>query len=648
MILETLTYEKAVELATPIAKNIFITKILPIAKGKFSEYFKKKNVEKKFESNTVKYISRISGKCSTINTIAFQNSPKKLEDLYIPLTIASDDGQHEIIINDAAEIFENNNHILIHDTAGMGKSTLSKKIVTNILREQKYVPIFIELRQLETTSIDTQILSIFGIEDDFPMSVLKEFPLIYIFDGLDEIATDKKKELIENIKSFIEAAGSSKILMTSRQESFLSDFYNFSNYKIKPLTNEESFDLLKKYDASGLISEKLISGIKNGGNNLREFLSTPLYVSLLFCSYRHKTIIPQKKDVFYSQVFDALFESHDLSKEIGFVRPKYSGLDSTEFHSVLRRLGFWCLKNNGKLEFKRDELEIIVNGLLSKMSGISTSAQNFVKDLLTTVPLFVKEGPSIRWSHKSLMEYFSAMFICNDAKNKQEEILLRFFCSESAMSYMNVLELCSDIDYTGFRSSIAKKIFHDFIEYYDGNSNLHNHPKIEINLVNYRIGVLFNWECAFKIDSSTNIRSMKMITDEGERKPHLNFNFESIFGLTNYNKLIHLAVSAKKSKNILKMISQKQPKLFFQNSWNMENETDWAAEMGASSLKEDIVYKIDDKNNNKVNTKKNYEVVNKIISLNLDAILNINEARKEVISIEQDKSNGIDDLVIDI
>lgn len=647
MILETMTYEKAVELATPLAKSIFSNKILPAIQGKIGAYLKKKNSEKKFESSTVKYLARISGKCSTINTIAFQNAPKKLEDLYIPLTISSDDGVRHLLIDDSADVFQESNKILINDTAGMGKSTISKKIVNNILRDQKYVPIFIELRQLEATPVEMQILSIFGMEDEAPFDILKEFPLIYIFDGLDEVPTDKKKALIDNIKKFIELIGDCKIMITSRQESFLSDFYNFSSYKIKPLKKSESFDLLRKYDASGNVSEKLIDGIKKDGNNLSDFLSTPLYVSLLFCSYRHKTVIPQKKDVFYSQVYDALFESHDLSKEIGFVRPKYSGLDSAEFHSVLRRLGFWCLKNNGKLEFKKDELEIVVAELLGNMSGVSASAPNFVKDLVTTVPLFVKEGPSIRWSHKSLMEYFSAMFICNDAKKKQDEILLRFFCSESVMSYMNVLELCSDIDYTGFRSSIGRRVFQDYIAYYDENPNLQNSQRIGIDLVNYRIGILFNFTCSFKIFSISELSELKMFLRD-ENKEYSEFNFESLTGWKGNGGLIHLAGKATKHKNILKIISQKQPDLFFSNCWDFAKQNDLSEEMELSTIKENIIYNVDERLRNKVNAKRNYQLVNKIISVGLDSVIDIGKVKKEIVLIEKDRSNGVDDLIIDI
>ncbi|MBQ0630694.1 hypothetical protein KAH78_19025, partial [Proteus mirabilis] len=180
-----------------------------------------------------------------------------------------------------------------------------------------------------------------------------------------------------------------------------------------------------------ILSNKLITEIKlmreKENNTILEFLTTPLYVSLLFCSYRYKPVIPRRKDLFYSQVFEALFETHDLSKETGYVREKSSGLDITDFSIILRRLAFWCLKNNGKLEFSRAELESILTNITEKLKGVNVKPISFINDLTYSVPLFIKEGALYRWSHKSLMEYFSAEFICIEVKDKRDDLLLKLY-----------------------------------------------------------------------------------------------------------------------------------------------------------------------------------------------------------------------------
>lgn len=180
-------------------------------------------------------------------------------------------------------------------------------------------------------------------------------PFVYFFDGVDEIPFDTKNDLIKKIKSFSDEMVDSKIVVTSRPDQSLLELHLFNRFKIRPLDIEQSYNLIRLYDVNSAkvgnsltLSSKLISEIKlmrhKDNNTILEFLTTPLYVSLLFCSYTYKPIIPRRKDLFYSQVFEALFETHDLSKETGYVRRKASGLDITEFSIILRRLAFWCLK----------------------------------------------------------------------------------------------------------------------------------------------------------------------------------------------------------------------------------------------------------------------------------------------------------------
>ncbi|MHC8682579.1 NACHT domain-containing protein [Proteus mirabilis] len=369
------------------------------------------------------------------------------------------------------------NNILIIDNAGMGKSTLMKKIVIDTIDHSEYIPIYIELRTLTNNPIEEQINKLLGFDDvNDSDSILKKIPFIYFFDGVDEIPFDLKNDLIKKIKVFSDEMSNSKIIITSRPDQSLLELHSFNRFKIKPLEIEQSYDLIKLYDINLvkrgnrlILSNKLITEIKlmreKENNTILEFLTTPLYVSLLFCSYRYKPVIPRRKDLFYSQVFEALFETHDLSKETGYVREKSSGLDITDFSIILRRLAFWCLKNNGKLEFSRAELESILTNITEKLKGVNVKPISFINDLTYSVPLFIKEGALYRWSHKSLMEYFSAEFICIEVKDKRDDLLLKLYESGSAVKYKNIIELCSDIDYASFRKSILRKCLTEYFEH---------------------------------------------------------------------------------------------------------------------------------------------------------------------------------------
>ncbi len=474
-----ITIENAVELFKPWAFKIFEEKVLPFVFCEGADVYNRKKNLYKLKGQMSDYLAKTRAQCSVINSLAFPNVLKKVNDIYIPLTLSMLDSreEREHTIKRGDLFLSEFNNILIIDNAGMGKSTLMKKIVIDTIDHSEYIPIYIELRTLTNNPIEEQINKLLGFDDvNDSDSILKKIPFIYFFDGVDEIPFDLKNDLIKKIKVFSDEMSNSKIIITSRPDQSLLELHSFNRFKIKPLEIEQSYDLIKLYDInlvkrgrSLILSNKLITEIKlmreKENNTILEFLTTPLYVSLLFCSYRYKPVIPRRKDLFYSQVFEALFETHDLSKETGYVREKSSGLDITDFSIILRRLAFWCLKNNGKLEFSRAELESILTNITEKLKGVNVKPISFINDLTYSVPLFIKEGALYRWSHKSLMEYFSAEFICIEVKDKRDDLLLKLYESGSAVKYKNIIELCSDIDYASFRKSILRKCLTEYFEH---------------------------------------------------------------------------------------------------------------------------------------------------------------------------------------
>ena len=124
---------------------------------------------------------------------------------------------------------------------------------------------------------------------------------------------------------------------------------------------------------------------------------------LLYKAYSYKPTIPFKKHIFYRQVYDALFESHDLTKGGAFVREKHSVLDIEDFHRVMRALGFMSVKS-GKVEYDKDEILKLIRRSKDMCPGINFSPAKLLKDLDLTVPLLCREGQYYRWAHKSLQD----------------------------------------------------------------------------------------------------------------------------------------------------------------------------------------------------------------------------------------------------
>src|SRR5471030_2624146 len=294
-----ITLESAIELARPWATKLIEEKVFPFLFRKGYDFYQKEKNIIRLKYQMSDFLAKTRAQCSTINSLAFPNILKK---------------ESEHLVQRGDVFLEELNNVLIIDNAGMGKSTLLKKIVIDIIDHSEYIPIYVELRTLTDQPITEQLNKLIGLDNVSSEGYLGDIPFIYFFDGVDEIPFDIKNDVIKRIKTFTDEVPYSKVIITSRPDQSLLELKSYVRFKIKPLDLNQSFNLIRLYDANStklgnslILSNKLISEIKSmrekDNGAILEFLTTPLYVSLLFCSYKFKPVIPRRKDLFYSQVF---------------------------------------------------------------------------------------------------------------------------------------------------------------------------------------------------------------------------------------------------------------------------------------------------------------------------------------------------------
>ena len=451
--------------AAPFIKAIvdtYVTPKLENLKKRFTLDYKKYHVPT--EEHFSEYFYRTYKRVSIINTLVFNNSQRFIKDIYLPLTLIQKTEKKEFkykIQSFPKTLLKKYEKLLITDNAGMGKSTLVKKIFLDTIDEKMGIPLLIELRRL---SKDKKIISeiqeqLNSLAKDFDNSLLLELIMeggfVILLDGYDEIPLSDRETVTSDIQSFITKASNNIFILTSRPENALNGFGDFLEVKIEPLKKKEAYELLRKYDKQGTVSSLLIKKLdETEMSNISEFLTNPLLVSLLFTAFQHKQTIPFKKHIFYRQVYDANFESHDLTKGDSYTHDKYSKLEIDDFHRVLRHIGFSCLKDNQRIEFNKDEILALIRKAKTFCVDLNFNESDFLKDLLSTVPLFTQDGNYFRWAHKSLQEYFAAQFIYLDSKEQQSKILLQLYNNPTLDKFINILDLYYDIDTKTFRSTI--------------------------------------------------------------------------------------------------------------------------------------------------------------------------------------------------
>jgi hypothetical protein len=503
-------------IATAIAggavRGLISVLVKPVLSSAFAAYKKGGEVVTDlFTDRFVDYVDEQLRRHAFLNTIVFNNK-KPLEDLYLPLTVVQDnemasaDSEVGICLRSFdATFIPHFGRILLTDTAGMGKSTLMKFLFIRCIHERAAIPVFIELRHLSQTQgildiMERQLNPKSSKGDDAYFSrerieqILTKGGLVFLLDGYDEIPFKDREAVTKTIKDFIDAYPENKYAITSRPESALHAFSSFHKFTIRPLKLLESFSLIRKYDDNGERGEQLIEKLQHRDlAPIKEFLKNPLLVTLLYRSFEYKSNLPVKTHVFYRQVFDALYDWHDSTKDGYNTREKRSKLDIDSFHRVLRVVGFVSVMRN-VVEGDKDTVLSWIRDAKSVCSGLQFSESEFLEDLIRAVPIFVKDGSYYRWAHKSLAEYFAVQYICTEGKLQQDEILEGIRNSGHADRFYNVLTQLYDVDNGAFRKHFLMPLANAFKEY-SASSYKGMHPSIHVDALNLRKSVAFIGFC---------------------------------------------------------------------------------------------------------------------------------------------------------
>lgn len=663
---DSIAVKDMISAASPVIKALVETFVKPKLES-FRKKFIDIDLNKTFvptEEQFQEYYHRTYKKLAVINTLVFNNSQRFLKEIYLPLTLTStNDEKTKYQINAYPEkmCYEYGN-ILITDTAGMGKSTLMKRIFIDIIDQNIGIPIIVELRRLNKkktiiAEIQEQLNSINKeFDNELLLELLSEGGFIIILDGYDEISLIDREDVTANLQDFISKASNNEFFITSRPEKALLSFGNFQEFRINPLNKKEAFELLRKYDHQGSVSTLLIKKLQEQEmSNIEEFLTNPLLVSLLFTAFEHKQAIPFKKYLFYRQVYDANFESHDLTKGDSYTHDKYSNLEIDDFHRVLRHLGFSCFKLQ-KIEFSKDEILKLISDSKVFCVGLNFNESSFLEDLLRTVPLFTQDGNYYRWAHKSLQEYFAAQFIYLDSKEKQNIILDKLYNHTNIEALINVIDLYYDMDYKTFRNRIERSLLSEFKKFVDNNYN-RNYPGINLKTIKERKEISFFTDSfLFKATHKEDERPLrgdglgKMLQYLSEKR---GFDERRSSGILISPPLFKnvFAVHYQDSKSIfLNLLRQKKSDYIkVQNHSDIEDKP---TELYYTFDKEYSPKEINDKVSNKFNSKENFKNVSdfmlatKIISTVIDYDKGLSFLEKIEKSIENEKND--DFLVGDI
>lgn len=439
----------------------FTKALIEESKELFSDIYDQVHDEtKQFIGKDLKnYLKKQQDKYSHIKTLLKGNTPVYLYDIYFPSKLVRNNTVHDT--SSISKLFLDSKYITIIGDAGSGKSTLVKHLFLNAIFEKFKIPILIELRylnedtrNLEDFMKEITTLNRIAVTSEILERFLEKGKFVFFLDGYDELEETTKKRITKQLNDFVNKYDSNNFILTTRPYSNIEQLPLFYNVHMKDLSLEngeiKGF-IYKQLGTEKEIAEKVIKSIEQGKSQyIKSFLRNPLLLSLYILTFQRYASIPDKKYIFYRRVINALFSEHDSKTKLGFVREKQSGLNQEQFESILKAFSIISYFEN-YFVFDRDYINQKLKVIKSKQS-ISFDNNKFIMDLKSAIALWVDDDGQLAFAHRSLQEYFTALFIkeLQPEENSRvySKIVNRFAESKGRPlnEVENLLSLLSELD----------------------------------------------------------------------------------------------------------------------------------------------------------------------------------------------------------
>lgn len=327
----------------------------------FSDF--KDEFEQLFNVSLAKYIDSHKAKIELTKTFLFRDEKVDFYYTYFPVSLKFKN--KSIKINSIESLYEIGTNITIIGNAGSGKSMLLKHIFLNAIKQKVKIPIYIELRSLNHDDngvieyIKAKILnSSLSKNTKILEKLLKTGEFIFLFDGYDEIYSQRKQKLTHDLENFIDTYYENWFIMTSRPGSEIESFPRFNNAYIEALTNNEIINFIDKQCSiidDIELGQNIKSSLRKSENRFYEnYLNNPLLLSMFLFTFRNIPELPKKRSRFYWNVFTTLITKHDsFTKKGGWQHERKSRLQNEDIEVILQWFSYISFSKVSILNLKR-------------------------------------------------------------------------------------------------------------------------------------------------------------------------------------------------------------------------------------------------------------------------------------------------------
>ncbi|MFN0291199.1 NACHT domain-containing protein [Pedobacter helvus] len=433
------------------------------------------------------YINSIKDKFQHTKTFLYRQENVNFYDVFFPVSVKIQKGTKTVTV--CEDLFGESNFVSIIGTAGSGKTMLMKHFFLESIKTCYKIPLFIELRSLNDFkgSFTDLIYEVILNNRLSPNSKILERLLesgnfLLLLDGYDEIFSEKKDSVTNDIDKFIDRFSKNKYIISSRPGSGVDAMPRFNNYPVMPLNKREIsqfIDIVLKGTDDKELGAKIKEVIAKPENkDYSNFLSSPLLLSMFILTFSQYPELPKKKSKFYWNVFDTLATKHDsFTKKGGYQHERKSGLQNEQFEKILQWLSYKSLFE-GRISFDAEYLSLSLSQIKKELA-MDFDVKTLIDDLTVAISILIIDGIEYKFPHKSIQEYFSVMLIKDfnvNIKQKIYQIQFKSLEFKSTGGSFNLWSLALEIDKRDFTKMFLIYFLEDFtskFKMFSGVKKLH-------------------------------------------------------------------------------------------------------------------------------------------------------------------------------
>lgn len=371
------------------------------------------------------------------------SKPKHREEIYVEPYL-------DVVQGDIAAFYSNNprralsitdllrtrDHKLLLGEVGSGKTTALKHLVSKVLpagTSPDWFPVLVRLARIPKTDkrqrpkLDCLVdflLAELGIAMRFTGDIsesyqrqhklryladfLDRLPVLLMLDGLDEVALESRRLILQEVEMLIEHLTRATIILTCRRADFTFQVSRAVVFSIQPLSRKQS-DLIAQRWLGPSGATQFVAQLRRAPFDGAE--KRPLTLVHLLAYYERKGSLPERPRTVYRKLISLYLEEWD-QQNLVVRKSQYAGFEPDTKAEFLRAIAFALTMDGARGSFSHSQLSRAYRSVADRYNLPEGQAQQVAREIESHTGIIQSDdSEQFSFTHLSLQEFLTAEYM---------------------------------------------------------------------------------------------------------------------------------------------------------------------------------------------------------------------------------------------